>query len=224
MSDKKEAEKKKPEAAPEEAAKPKKKGGMKIILVVAVAMVVEAVAIFALVKMGGPAESKASTESHNLTPDVSQVPKELLVADDKFQNMQTGRVWVWDIAIYVQVKHKNTPVVEEILKRRGAAVKEGISQIMSRAQHAQLTEPERQTLNRQITTFLEKLVESERKNVVLGAPGGDAKGDGHGGGGHGGGDHGAAAPAAHEHTGPPDTGPLLDKVMIPKCRGYPTDL
>jgi hypothetical protein len=67
-------------------------------------------------------------------------------------------------------------------------VREGISQIFSRAQHAQLKEPERLTLNRQITTFLAKLIEEE-------------------------------APTAE--AGEEDK--LIDRVLIPKCRGFPAN-
>jgi len=212
MSEKESKKEAAPEAAPEEKPK-KKKGGMKVIIMVIGAMVVEGVVLIVALKMGGPAETQASEQLHDLEPDGSQVPQELLVVEDKFQNLQTGRVWVWDSSIFVQVKTKDAATVEEILKRRSASIKEGISQIFSRAQHAQLTEPERQTLNRQILSFLSKLMEEEQKSLEhAGSP----AGDGHGGDAHG-------APSGGGHGKKDEEGGMIQKILIPKCRGFPTD-
>ncbi|MBC7772375.1 MAG: hypothetical protein H7210_07770 [Pyrinomonadaceae bacterium] len=226
MSDKE--AKKEATPAPEAEAKPKKKGGKKVLIMVAVAMIGEAAVLMGVLKMGGPQSTQASEQPHSLEADGSQIAKELLVVEDKFQNLQTGRVWVWDSSIYVQVKTKYAPAVEEILKRRGATVREGLSQIFSRAQHAQLIEPDRQTLNRQIVAFLEKLMEEEKTTLENGpSPSAGAADDK---GGHGKADaHGAAAPAAaagghgagpHEAVDPKT---VIQKVLIPKCRGFPTD-
>lgn len=218
----------KPAEAPAEDAKPKKKGGMKVIIAVVGAMAVEGAVLMFVLGSGGPQASNAAEQEHNLEPDDSHVSEELVVVEDKFQNLQTGRVWVWDAAIYVQVKSSHKPIVEEILKRRAATVKEGISQIFSRSQHSQLAEPERQTLNRQVMTLLTQLMMDEKKTIEAGgraAPAAAGGGDGHGGG------HGApadahgAADAGHgaAHGTPADPKTIIQKVLIPKCRGFPTE-
>lgn len=160
MADKKPDEKK--QAAPaDEAAPPKKKGGgVKIIGAVAVLMIAEGAGLFLALK-GGPAKTEASEVHPNLEEDHSQQKEEVVVVEDQFQNMQTGSVWIWDVAIYAEVKSVHSEQLQEILERRSGAVREGISQIFSRAQHAQLKEPERLTLNRQISAFLSKLLEEE---------------------------------------------------------------
>jgi flagellar basal body-associated protein FliL len=224
MSDKE--AKKEAAPAPEAEAKPKKKGGKKVLIMVAVAMIGEAAVLMGVLKMGGPQATQAAEQPHSLEADGSQIAKELLVVEDKFQNLQTGRVWVWDASIYVQVKTKYAPAVEEILKRRGATVREGLSQIFSRAQHAQLVEPDRQTLNRQIVAFLEKLMEEEKATLENGPPPGSGKADEKGG--HGKAEeHAAAAPAAGAHGDGSheavDPKTVIQKVLIPKCRGFPTD-
>jgi len=220
MSDKE--AKKAPAPEPEAAEKPKKKGGKKVLIVVVGAMVAEAVVLMGVLKMGGPQSTQAGEQSHNLEADGSQIPKELLVVEDKFQNLQTGRVWVWDASIFVQVKTANAPAVEEILKRRSATVREGLSQIFSRAQHAQLVEPDRQTLNRQIVAFLGKLMEEEKATLENGPSPEAAKADAKG---HGKEESHAAASSsthagAHEAVDPKS---VIQKVLIPKCRGFPTD-
>ncbi len=191
MADKKPDDKdKKPAAPAADAAAPapaKKKGGIKVIGVVAVLMAVEGAALFFAFK-GGPAKSEASEVHANLEHDPSHAKEEVLVVEDQLQNLQTGSVWIWDVAVYAEVKAKHSEQLQELLERRAAAVREGISQIFSRAQHAQLKEPERLTLNRQITAFMNKLIEEE-------------------------------APTAE--AGEDDK--LIDRILIPKCRGFPAN-
>lgn len=183
------AEKKKEEKAPEAPAEgaPAKKGlPLKMIIVVAVLMLVEGAAVFFVVgMMGGPKKSEAATDTKHLEHDESEQTTEIRLFekdDERFQNLTSGRVWVWNISTYVQVKNKNTERVETVLEQRKAEIKEGISQIISRAQIAQLKEPERQSLNRQISAFLEKIVGMD-----------------------------------------PDGKPLIERVLIPTCNGFPSD-
>ena len=164
-------------------AKPKKGLPIKTIGVVVAIMVLEAVAVVVVLGLfGGPKESKAGVEEHALVDDESNKTKEIELVEDKFQNLTTGRVWVWDVSVFVQVKNKHSERVEKVLEQRGAEIKEGVGQIISKAQHAQLKEPERQSINRQFASFLEKIV------------GADDEGK-----------------------------PLIERVLIPKCRGYPAD-
>lgn len=179
MSDKKAESKPEPTPA---ASTGGKRLPIKTIVVVLGLMAAEAVAVFLILGMTGPAKSLAQTEQASLHRDDSEETMEVQVADEKYQNLQTGRVWIWDTAVFVQVKNKNVGRVETTLERRKAEINEGISRIISRAQLAQLKEPERQTLNRQFAAFL---------NDVFGT---DAEGKS-----------------------------LIERVMIPKCRGFPAD-
>lgn len=168
MADKKPDEKDKKPAADGAAAAPaKKKGGVKIIGAVAILMGVEAAGLFFAFK-SGPAKSEASEVHVNLEEDHAQMKEEVLIVEDQFQNLQTGAVWIWDVAVYAEVKTKNAELLNDLLKRRAAAVREGVSQIFSRAQHAQLKEPERLTLNRQITAFMNKMIAEESPTAETG--------------------------------------------------------
>ncbi len=160
----------------------KKKLPIKTVGAVAGVMIVEAAVLVAVLGMTDPSKGEAAESAHTLLSDEGEQTLEVLIAEEKFQNLQTGRVWIWDAAVYVQVKSKNAGQIEQTLERRNAEIKEGLSQIFSRAQHAQLKEPDRQTLNRQITTFLEG---------VFGTDG--------------------------EGKSP------IERVLIPKCRGFPAD-
>jgi flagellar basal body-associated protein FliL len=177
MSDAKEA---KPAGdAPAEPAK--KKPPVKILGAVAVIMVVEGAAVFMVAKMTSPKPAGAETTLHVEATDADQTV-EIPLVEDRFQNMQTGRVWVWDAEIVLKVRTKNQAFVEASLESRKAELKEGVSLIFRRAQHAHLKEPGLETLNRQIAAYLAS---------VLGT---DAEGQ-----------------------------PRVERVVIPRCKGFPAD-
>ncbi len=181
MSAKKE-EKPAPAPAVEGANAGAKKGGLpiKTIGAVAVIMVIEAVAVFFIFSKLGPKPVAANVPSAEIHADESQELQELPVLSDKFQNHQQGKVWFWDLQIVAQVKNKNAESVAGHLEARAAEIQEGIGQIIGRAQPAQLKEPDRQTIVRQVTAYLNQLM------------GNDAEGHG-----------------------------LVERVLIPRCRGVP---
>jgi hypothetical protein len=151
------AEKKEKEREPAEpAAAPKPRPPFKMIGIVAGIMLLEAAGVYVLVGMTGPRAQTAVAEikGHDQAEQAQAVEIELV--DDKFQNMQTGRVWIWDTQIVLKVKKKNQQIVELALAQRASEIKEGVAQIMRRAQHSHLREPELTTLNRQLTAYLDK--------------------------------------------------------------------
>lgn len=180
------AEKQPPASTPEKSgdaapAPGKKKLPLKTIIVVVAVMAIEAAAIVVVMGMMSPKPTQAQTEAKHLDNDDSELTQEIQLVADKFQNLTTGRVWIWDVEMYVQVKNKNAEAVEAILERRKNEIHEQINQIIGRAQHAQLKEPERQTILRQVSALVEKIAPGE---------------EGH---------------------------PLVERVMIPRFRGFPTD-
>ncbi len=170
MSDKKE---KAPAAAPApaEGDKPAKKGlPIKMIGVVGIIMIVEAAAVGVFFSMIGPKKTHAAVEhdAKSVKTDDSSTVQEILIAEDKFQNLQQGKVWFWDMSVYVQVQKKNADQVKKILESRGNEIKEEIGRIIGRAQPAQLREPDGQTLNRQFTAYLTKALgqDAEEKPLI----------------------------------------------------------
>ncbi len=172
MADKEKKDKAEKGAEGGEAAPAKKGLPLKTLIVVAALMIVEGVGLFfVLGALGGPKASSAATDAKHLAHDESEETEEIRVLekeDEKFQNLASGQVWVWNVSIYLQVKNKNTERVERVLESRKAEIKEGISQIIGRSQIAQLKEPERQSLNRQVSALLEKVVglDSEGKPLI----------------------------------------------------------
>ncbi len=170
-------------AGDEKDAKPsKKKLPIKVIGIVAVLMIVEAGAVFVLLGSGKPQAGHAETDAAHLVDDESEKTQELELVTDKFQNLTSGEPWVWDLSIFLQIKNKHADQVGGVLEQRQAEIKEGLGQIVGRARHSQLIEPERQTLTRQVGAFLAKI---DGTTV--------------------------------------DGKPLVERVIISKCRGFKAD-
>jgi flagellar basal body-associated protein FliL len=158
MADKEDSKKPEAEASP---AAPAKKGGLpiKMIGIVGAIMLAEAVGVFLFVsstsKAPQPAEAKA-VEGHE--KEDLEATIEIPLLDEKFQNMQTGRVWIWDTSIVLKVRARNQEAVEKTLESRKAEIQEGLAMIFRRAPHSQLKEAGLETINRQITGYVHQIL------------------------------------------------------------------
>ncbi|MBY0113922.1 MAG: hypothetical protein K2Y21_13980 [Phycisphaerales bacterium] len=147
--------------APKTEDKPAKGGlPIKTIGIVAVLMVVEAAAVFFVVgsSMKKPTEAKAH-DLHSEEDAQLEALVELPLVEDKFQNMTGGTTWIWDASVFMKVKKRDEEKVNEMLQARQAEIKEGISLVFRRAQNGQLKEPGLETLNREITAFMNEIIE-----------------------------------------------------------------
>ncbi|CAG0999657.1 hypothetical protein PHYC_02791 [Phycisphaerales bacterium] len=181
MADAKDAKENKPQS--EAPAMPAKKAfPVKAAGIVAAIMVAEGAGVFLIAKMTSPAPAAAETHLETKDQTDQEALVEIDLVSDKFQNMQTGRVWVWDVDIVLKTRAKNEAYVQKVLDSQAAEIKEGVSMIFRRAQHNQLKEPGLETVNRQLTSYLTEIF------------GRDADGK-----------------------------DRLERVVIPKCRGFPAD-
>ncbi len=171
------------EAKPQEGAKPPAKGGLpiKTIAIVAVLMIAEGAGVFFIVgsTMRRPTETKAG-EIHGEEEAKLDALVELPLVEDKFQNMTSGSAWIWDASVFIKVKKRDEQRVHDTLQARAAEIKEGISLIFRRAQHSQLKEPGLETLNREISAYVNEIIEKS-----------------------------------------PEGTSRIDRILIPKCRGFP---
>jgi len=166
-----------------EGAGAKKKPPIKVIGLVAVMMIVEAVGVFVLVSATAKKPAAAgAAEIVGLNEVDHNAAVEIPLLDEKFQNMQTGGVWIWDTEIILKVKEKNAEYVAEQLEKRAAELKEGVAMIFRRAQHNQLREPGLETINRQLSAYMNKLLGNDAENE-----------------------------------------PRVERVLIPRCRGFPAN-
>ena len=140
--------------ATEEAAesKPGKFGLKTIILVVGLLAGEAAVVGGAMMMWAGPGEVQAEIVE---TEDAdAEIVTEVMIVSDRFPNHQSGKIWLWDTEIQIQVKQKNSEYVERILEERNAEIKTGISSLWRNAHHRYLTEPNLETMTRQLTEYL----------------------------------------------------------------------
>ncbi len=165
MSDKKPKEA--PAEAPKEAdAAPAKKGPpIKLIGMVAALMLVEAVAVYFLVSMTGPKPVQAAeTKLHEGHDKDHEAFVEVPLVEERFQNMQSGRAYIWDMSIVLKVNAKDEELVTKTLERRAAEVKEGVALIVRRSPHTHLLEPGLEALNRQLLSYLNTVVEHDAED------------------------------------------------------------
>lgn len=200
------------EAAPPAADTPPKKSlPIKTIGAVAVMLILEAVAIIAVVKMFGKPSEVQGVGLEHMEHDEGDRLVEIPVLHEKYVNNSSGRVWIWDTEVIIKAKHKHAgepemegekkggghgepaaegehgvhqagPTVRVEMKERMAEIRTGIGAIMSSAQHAYFTEPARETLSRQILEYLRKVFGTD--------------------------------PEGHER---------IEEVLIPRCLGFPAD-
>ncbi|MBX3377187.1 MAG: hypothetical protein KF678_09325 [Phycisphaeraceae bacterium] len=153
-------------AAPEQqkdAAPAKKKPPVKTIGLIAGIMVAEAAGVYMLIGMTSPKPVVAETELHGQDEAAAKETVEIELIDDKFQNMQTGRVWLWDMRIVLKTARKNEEHINEQLEKRASEIQEGIAQIVRRAQHSHLKEPDLVTISRQISAYADKVFGHDAK-------------------------------------------------------------
>jgi len=150
-----------------EAASPKK-GSKLPLLIVAGLMLTEGIAVYVGVGVlgSGPSEASAS-ELQGLQDEDREATEEKLLISDRFQNMQSGRVWGWQADIYLKVRKKNAPVVDKIMERDAAEIKEGIALIFRKAQDRNLREPGLETMSRQLTAYTNEVFGTDRDGLPI---------------------------------------------------------
>jgi len=191
MADKAE---KKPDAAP--APAPEKKdghekaaaaagGGMlaKTPVVLAVAMVLEALVLFAGFKFlgGSPKPAVAVELSPEKKGDGRDEPKgarpsdhsklvELVVVDFKAPNTQNGRRYLYDVSICAVVRPEHEQKAKDAFKARENSIKDRVRTIIAQMDPEKLgggSEPELNTLRRQIKVQLENIIGDDMIAEVL---------------------------------------------------------
>lgn len=143
----------------EQAEPAKKKPPIVLIGVVGGVMLLEAVAAIGFVMLSGKGAQEAEAEiihdEHSELDETVEIP----VVEEVFPNMQTGRIWGWQVSVVLQVKRKHEEFVLTELERRNAEIIEGVGLIVRRATHSQLKEPGLETINRQLTAYMNTVIE-----------------------------------------------------------------
>ncbi|MEO0511713.1 MAG: hypothetical protein AAF108_02300 [Planctomycetota bacterium] len=143
--------------AQQDEGQPAGKGGLSpmVLGVVAVLMLVEGAAVAGFfVLAGGPREAEAGVD-----PEVAALDEtvEIELVSDRFQNMQSNRVWLWETEVFMKVRKRHEQFVTETLEQRRAELKQGVAEIVRRASETQLREAGLETLNRQVSSYVHRV-------------------------------------------------------------------
>lgn len=138
------------------------------LLIVAALMIAEGVAVYVGVGILGSGPSTAEAEIHGIEERDREQTVEVMLLEDRFQNMQSGRVWGWSAEIYLKVRQKNKAKVDEVMARDAAEIREGIALIFRRAQDRHLREPGLETLGRQLSAYVNQVfaTDADGKPIV----------------------------------------------------------
>jgi len=131
-----------------------KSGAKKLVIVLGAVVLIEAVAIFGVLLLGGgpdPVEASQAAADEQLE---LEKPAELLVVAEKFQNIKSGRPFIYDTEISIVVQQKNVDLLATRIENRLARISSDIGIIFRSAEPAFLIEPELSTLKRQVTAKL----------------------------------------------------------------------
>lgn len=157
-----------------ESTEASKKGmPKKVLIIVAGVMVIEIGIVGAFLMLSGGGASEAAAEIELDPENDPEALVEIPVITDRFQNMHTGRVWQWQCEIVIQVKRRDEENVTKALERRTAEVTAGIAQLIRKATHTQLREPELQSIKRKLNVYLTEVFgedgegESRVQNVLI---------------------------------------------------------
>jgi len=130
----------------------KKKLPMKMIIILAVVMVAEGVIFGAGYFIFG--DKPPTVQAEGLDKDDKAAEFELvevLLIGDKFQNTRQGaQAYLYDATIYVVVQQRHRGYIETEIEDQMARISQEVTEVFARAEPAQLNEPDRLTLKRQI--------------------------------------------------------------------------
>lgn len=129
---------------------------MKTLLVILAVMLLEGAGIVGFMMMSsGPSEVSGDTLQAELDAQQNKLV-EVLVVEERFDNLNSGRTILYDTGIYVKVKKKHEEKVKMNLKESVATIKSEIGQIIRQSEVAQLNEPTKSTLTRRVKKMMDE--------------------------------------------------------------------
>lgn len=94
-------------------------------------------------------------------------PVEIQLVDFRAPNKQSGRTFLYDVAIYVTTKTANQDKVKELISGRDALIKDRVRTIIAEIDPEKLNEPGLETLRRQVKNQLDQIVGENLIDEVL---------------------------------------------------------
>ncbi|MEQ9453288.1 MAG: hypothetical protein RLN76_01680 [Phycisphaeraceae bacterium] len=135
---------------------PKKGLPIKTLIAVAAVLVIEAVVIIGVFWFNsGPQTVEADIRAADAAA-MAELPTEVLVISEKFQNTRTGRAYLYDTEVYVVIKARDVGIIEDKIDTFRAQIGTALATIFRRAEPSFLLEPDLSTLRRQIHAALDE--------------------------------------------------------------------
>ena len=139
-------------------------GSKKILLIVVAIMVLETIGVGAFIFLSGGSPSVAEADIIGDAADSPDSLVEVQLVAERFQNMHTGRAWQWEAEVFIKVRKKDEERVTEELERRRAEITAGVGELIRKATHSHLREPELQTLKRKLETYMGEVFGVDAEN------------------------------------------------------------
>jgi len=141
---------------------PPKKGKTLIIAIFGGVMLVEGVAVFAVVKMMGH-EPDPTVGMEVLAPTSKpwEESLELPVASVRVPNSNGARTMLYSVKVVARANQKDKDKVEEFLKKRKSTIEDTIGRVIRSAEEKHLAEPGLETLKRQVRFEINALAGDE---------------------------------------------------------------
>lgn len=159
------------EETPEAPAPAAKNSSKKPVVMIAVVLIVEAVAIIGAMKMLAPkpAEVSAIEVEHPAEEAEGQKIVEVKVLEARMPNNKTGVTYVYNTEVYVQVRSKNEEKVSEEVEQFQNEIKSDITAIWRTAEPQYFQEPKLESLTRKVYALLNERfgIDKEKSEPVI---------------------------------------------------------
>ncbi|MBN1436460.1 MAG: hypothetical protein JW936_05245 [Sedimentisphaerales bacterium] len=149
-----------PQATPDEQ-QPKSKLGTKTIIIVAVALIVEAGVILAVKGLSGGADSASATEA--IGPTAEAVEEDMveveLCEEMSVDNWVSGRTrTVVTLQVVARVEVANADALREAVASHQTQIKDRVRSLISAAQPDQIRDPQLQVIKRELQIHMEEVI------------------------------------------------------------------
>ncbi len=139
----------------EAAGTDKKPGSFKSIIMIAVMLLAEAgLIVGAMMFVGGPATVSGDVERPPAELESEKIV-EVLVLDDRLPNNRSGLTYLYPTEIYIQVRRKHEPIVQDQLKQFQNEIRAEISAIWKTAEPRHFQEPMLENLTRKVQALMD---------------------------------------------------------------------
>jgi flagellar basal body-associated protein FliL len=154
-------------AAEEKKEAPKKSNNLKVLLAAVAVVGLEVGTVAMTMKLsGGPALVLAN---HPTTVPAAQAERDMEVKliSEPLPNMQSGKLWSYDVQVVAKVAEKNKEKVASLFAEREAEIRDKVRTIVASAKPEALGEPGLETIRRQIAYQLEQEIGKDLIKEVL---------------------------------------------------------